>query len=64
MESRLHQMVRPGGLLFIETGDSDSLTPPVLGGRWHWRVDAANAQCPVLDTVPNPVPVEREVKVS
>lgn len=35
VESRLHQMVRPGGLLFIETWDSDSLTARVLGERWH-----------------------------
>jgi hypothetical protein len=28
-------MVRPGGLLFIVTWDSDSLTARVLGERWH-----------------------------
>jgi SAM-dependent methyltransferase len=35
VESRLHEMVRPGGLLFIETWDSDSLVARMLGEHWH-----------------------------
>ncbi len=35
VESRLHEMVRPGGLLFIETWDSSSIAARMLGDRWH-----------------------------
>jgi len=35
VESLLHEMVCPGGLLFIETWDSASLTARTLGERWH-----------------------------
>jgi 2-polyprenyl-3-methyl-5-hydroxy-6-metoxy-1,4-benzoquinol methylase len=35
VESKLHEVVRPGGMVFLETSNHDAAVPRLLGDRWH-----------------------------